>query len=52
MDGHLSPNFKFESGIVKIQGGRDNHSDDEEKAAVKNFLVEENEDVEEDEFAS
>ena len=49
LDGHVSPNFKLELGVVKIQGGRDNYLDAEEKDAVKTLLVEENENVEEDE---
>ena len=45
LDGSLRLNFKLESGVAKNQGSRDDHLDDEEKSAVKTFLVEENEDV-------
>ena len=41
MDGPLSPNFKFESGVVKTQGGMGNLLDGEEKAVVRTLLVDE-----------
>jgi len=49
LDGPLSPNFQFESGVVKIQGGMEHELNDDKKAAVKTLLFEENEDGEEDE---
>ncbi len=43
IDGPLSPNSAFESGVVKIQEGRDNELSDIEKIAVRSLLAENNE---------
>ncbi len=43
VDGPLSPNSAFESGVVKIQEGRDFDLTDVEKVAVRGLLLVENE---------
>ena len=51
INGPLSPNFNFESGVVNIQGGMDNLLDDDKKAAVRTLLMDEN-GAEEDKVAA